>query len=100
MRLIDQFKRYEERNPQFYEVFCQYAFQLIDSGHTRFSPAAIFERIRWEMATNLEHDYGFRVNDRYAALYSRKFMKQYPQYNGFFETRRQTAVTEEELETI
>lgn len=82
------FEDYHRANPQVYELFKQFTFEVIRSGRRHFSADAVLHRIRWEAAVKTTDSEGFKINNNYAAFYARKFMKDFPQYEGFFRTRR------------
>jgi len=85
----DYFKLYNTENPEIYAMFVAYTYQLISTGATRFSAYLIFERMRWE--TMVSGNDGYKLNNNYRPYYARQFMKDHPQYEGFFETRRTVA---------
>lgn len=81
----DYFKVYHAENPQIYETFKAFAFQLIAAGVSKLSSYLIFERMRWE--TLVTGNDGYKLNNNYRPYYSRLFMQDYPQYEGFFSIR-------------
>lgn len=76
---------YDSENPQVWEYFKRFAFELIRKGRTHLGSKMIFERIRWE--TQVSGNDGFKINNNYTAYYSRKFELQFPEYKGYFELR-------------
>ena len=81
----EEFEEYHKKNPNIYRMFCRFALQIANK-RKRFSAKMIFHRIRWE--TIVGDEYGdFKIDDGWISHYSRKFMKDYPQYDGIFETR-------------
>ena len=79
---------FHNEHPEFWELFCQYTFELIDSGRTHGSANAVFERIRWETNVNPTHQGHFKVNNNFRAYYARRFMQMFPKWHDFFFTRR------------
>ena len=79
------FEIFDESNPEFWDQFRRFSFEAIRSGRKRFSARAVFQRMRWE--TEIDSGGTFKVNNNWCAFYSRKFMREYPEYKGFFETR-------------
>lgn len=79
------FQKYHEDNPQIYEMFKKFAKEAKAKGRLRLSSKLIFERIRWESVTTGND--GFKLNNNYHADYSRKLMKDFPEFKGFFKTR-------------
>ncbi len=81
----DYFILYDIENPKIYEAFKAFANQLIIAGATRLSANLIFERIRWE--TTMHGNDGFKLNNNYRPYYARKFMNDFPEYDGWFGCR-------------
>lgn len=81
-----EFPKYHNENPQIYEAFKKFTFQTIERNFKNFSAEFIFNIIRWETAVNGNDEY--KCNNNYRAFYSRLFMNEYPQYKGFFRTRK------------
>ena len=84
--LKDQFKEYHADNPQVYELFKRYAFQLINRGFQHYSSKSLFERIRWHNSVEVVNS-SFKLNNNYTAYYSRLFAKDFPEHASFFQTR-------------
>jgi hypothetical protein len=87
MSTIQQaFERFDRENPAFYRMFCRFTLQLLAAGHNRLSSKLIVERIRWEtmLASN---DNDFKVNNNFTPYFARKFMSDFPNHEGVFETR-------------
>ena len=87
--LLNRFNDFHEKNPEVYELFVRFTFEAIKRGHKRLSAWMIANRIRWE-TTIVTVNCDYKISNDYIALYSRKFMKDYPHYDGFFKTKRMT----------
>jgi hypothetical protein len=48
--------------------------------------AAIFERMRWFTTIETRGEF-YKLNDNYKAYYSRLWMRENSEYDGFFKTR-------------
>ena len=81
------FKQYDMQNPAVWQMFVRFTFDVIRSGHQRFSADSILHRIRWETTVAAKNS-RFKVNNNFSADYARKFLRQFPQYNHFFEIRK------------
>lgn len=86
------FENYDAINPQVWNYFKRFAFEAITAGHRRFSADCILHRIRWE--TSIVSAGRFKLNNNFSADYARKFIAEYPQFKGFFETRKRHIVTD------
>ena len=82
----DKAVAYDSDYPEIWLKFEEYALRLINRGTKHYGAKAIFEVIRYHTKINTNEE--FKINNNYTAYYARKFHKQYPQYDGFFETRK------------
>jgi hypothetical protein len=73
-----------EKHPDVYVTFRTYALQAIHSGR-KVGAKAIGERMRWDAM--LENKQGYKVNNDVISLMARRLMWEYPEFNGYFETR-------------
>lgn len=88
LTLRERFEQYDTMNPHVYGLFRRFALEAVDAGNTALSASLICERIRWEVQVVTRGDQ-FKINNNYRAFYSRKFMQQFPMYDGFFRIRYQ-----------
>lgn len=86
--LEDKAMRFHKENPQVYELFKEYTFQVVAKGYKNYGAHSIFERIRWHTSIETKCDLGFKINDHHYPYYARMFMKEFPRYKGFFRTRK------------
>lgn len=77
---------FDQENPRVYALFIRFSLQALAKGYRKFAAAAIFERIRWEIAIETT-EVDFKLNNNHKAYFARKAMLDYPQLKGFFETR-------------
>lgn len=82
-----KFVDYHERNPHIFEAFCKRTFEALERGHKHIGAQMIIEVLRWYTRVSAEGD-AFKINNNYAAYYSRMFEAKYPQHKGVFRTRR------------
>lgn len=81
---------FHRRHPEVWELFVKFTFEMIRRGYKNYSVNAIFERIRWEKdSIGGDGVTSFKLNNNYRAFYSRRFMRVYPEHEGFFRTRQQ-----------
>jgi hypothetical protein len=85
--LTNRFNQYHNDNPQVYEMFKKFTFMAIRRGHNRLSAWMIANRIRWETSIETISVEEYKISNDYIALYARKFMSDYPEYNGFFQIK-------------
>ena len=85
----EQVQRFHENNPDVWRLFCGFTFDRINLGFKNYSANAIFKRIRWEKDVGGDGAVQFKLNNNYRAFYARRFMKAYPEHDGFFRTREQ-----------
>ena len=87
----EQVIAYHKQHPEVWEMFEEFAFQMINRGYKNYSVNAIFERIRWEKDAGGDGITQFKIGNNYRAFYARAFMKKFPEHEGFFRTRKQTS---------
>ena len=80
------FEQYNSENPEIWKQFKETTLNTIKRGFKHYSSKSIFEIIRWHKGGDLKTD-AFKINNNYTCFYARKFMEEFPQYNGFFRTR-------------
>ena len=81
----ENFEAHHAANPQIYEMFCHYALKAA-AVRNRYSAKSVFHRVRWETQI-AERNGEYKIDDGWISHYARKFMDDYPQHEGFFETR-------------
>ena len=81
-------RRFHEANPRVWNLFQQFAFELINKGRTHCSADMILHRIRFEMAGEVITQEPVRINNNHSTYYSDLFMSTYPQHGTFFSKRR------------
>ena len=81
-----KWQKFHHDNPLVYDLFKRFTFQAIQAGRKNYSVNAIFERIRWHTDIDTRGD-EFKLNNNHRAYYGRKFMRDYPKFDGFFRTR-------------
>lgn len=81
------FEQYDLGHPEIWKQFREITLNLIRLGKKHYGAKAIFEIIRYHRF--IEYGVGeFKVNNNFTAYYARKFMRVFPEHNGFFETRK------------
>lgn len=83
-----EFRKHHADNPEIYEYFKRFAFEKINAGARKLGAKSVWERIRWETANAIDKKgREYRLNNNFTAAYARKFMRDFPQHEGIFETR-------------
>jgi len=88
-QLDAEFAKYDRENPLVWSYFKRFTFDLIAAGKKHGSASLVIERIRWEVYITTRSSDGFKINNNHRAYYSRKFMREFPEHDGFFHTRKQ-----------
>ena len=83
--MIKPIEQYIKENPQVWDYFQKYAFELINNGSKRLGAKMIFERIRYEAKFRKLTE--FKCDNNYTAEMARKFEQVFPIYKGIFEKR-------------
>jgi len=92
------FEKFHAENPHIYQLFKQFTFQVTRT-RDHYAVAAIWERIRWhlDVETNEamrnpdDESRPLKLNNNHKAYYVRLFEADYPEYKGFFRTRKLTS---------
>ena len=84
----ERFRKFHADNPRVYELFCQFAAQIIAAGKQRYSADAVIHRIRWHTSIETRSDDGLKINDHFSAAYARLYVRDYPQHSDLFRLRR------------
>ena len=74
-------------NPHVYHLYKQFALQATER-RRYFSARAIIHRIRWFTMIETDTEGGLKINDHLSSFYARLFMKEHPEHDCFFSTRR------------
>ena len=85
--LFDEFIRFHQDNPEIYDLYVKYAFQLRDAGRENYGSKAIVERIRWHVNVETQSKDEFKINNNHTAYYARMVMMDYPELKGYFRIR-------------
>ena len=80
---------WHKKNPHVYELFKKFTLIAIDRGHKQMIAWLIVNRIRCETSVETSGN-DFKISNDFIAYYARLFMHDYPQYEGFFRTKRLT----------
>ncbi|WP_323028437.1 hypothetical protein [Gelidibacter japonicus] len=81
------FQQYDKDHPEVYQLFKEVTFEAIKKGFKYFSARGLFQVMRFNRGGKIKDD-GFKLNNNYTPYYVRKFKKEFPQYDAFFECRR------------
>ena len=90
--LREQVTDYHNRHPEVWELFVRFTFEMVKRGYKNYGVTAIFERIRWEIDAGGDGVAEFKINNSYKPFYARRFMRMYPEHEGFFRLRRQVTM--------
>jgi len=88
----EAFDKFDKDNPIVYELFKTQAFRARKGRRgkirQRFSSKRILEWIRWECQMRIISDDEFKLNNNFTCWYARKFVAEFPEFEGFFEFRQ------------
>ncbi len=90
MRASPSWRRFAEfdlANPQVWRLFVRFTYEMIGRGSTHYSADAVLHRVRWETASALDDESGFKINNNWSAYYARKFRDHNPSHASFFRLR-------------
>src|SRR5688500_8981814 len=84
----EAFKELDRLNPNVYSSFKQQVLLAKAKGKDRVSAKTILGYIRWEIFLTINTTEEFKINDAFTAHYARKFLADFPAYEGIFELRK------------
>jgi len=87
----EQVTKFHAEHPEIWDLFVRFSKEMIGRGYKAYSAQSVIERIRWEKDVGGDGTTSFKINNNYTAFYSRRFMRMYPEYEGFFRTRHQVS---------
>jgi len=85
--LDQQFQKFHQQNPDFYQELISLAKKARDSGKTRVSMRMLFEVIRYRRTLLIKGAGEYEINNSYTPYYSRLIKQQEPDLAHLFETR-------------
>lgn len=84
----EKFLTFHKENPQIYTLVVHFAKEAIAAGFKHYGMQQIIGRVRWHTGVETRDEAGFKINNNFLPYYSRMFHRDYPQYAGFFRTRK------------
>jgi len=88
--MYKQVAEFHKEHPEVWDLFKKFTFEKIKQGFKNYGARNIIERIRWETDKPNEQGVGtFKINNNYHPFYARRFMRKFPEHEGFFRTREQ-----------
>lgn len=84
--MFNSFAKFHASNPLVWELFKRFSFDVINSGHARYSSDAICHRIRWHTDIETKQD-TVKITNNHTAYYARLFHASFPNHDGFFKNR-------------
>ena len=87
----EQCTRFHQEHPEVWEMLKHFSWEMKNKGFDHYSINGTFERIRWEKDLGGDGKSQFKLNNNYRAFYARRFMRVYPEFEGFFRIREQVS---------
>lgn len=81
-----KFLKFHRNNPEVYFELKNLAFDMLESGLTKYSISGLFEVLRFNKHLKTRGS-DFKLSNNHRAYYSRLLMKKEPELKGFFNTR-------------
>lgn len=86
--ILERFTEFDRKNPEVYDMFKKYTFQIIRCGKIKTSAKMIVERIRWEQYINTDTKDGFKISNDFTTHLARKFVRDFPEHTDLFNFKR------------
>jgi hypothetical protein len=88
LSIQERFERFDRENPHVYPHLRRLALEARDAGLQRIGVRMLWEVMRWHVAIETRDPSGLKLNDHYTSRYVRKLIREHPELDGLFETRR------------
>jgi len=85
MKTQQEFNKFDEKHPEFWEMFCMFTQKAFKSGRKKYSARTIYELMRWH--TEVDEGSLFKCNNDWVPFYARKWNN--ATGINFFEIRNQ-----------
>lgn len=82
----EAFERFDRENPHVYTELVMLARRYKRRGNRKCGIGMLFEVLRWRSGMRTGGD-DFKLNNNYRSRYVRKMMREYPEFDGWFEIR-------------
>jgi hypothetical protein len=90
------FKVYEEKNPHVYEEFEKNTLELVKAGISKTSAWLVVNKMRWDSMLRVDSTLDYKIPNDFIGVYSRRFMKNNPEYGCVFTVK----ATKADLESL
>jgi hypothetical protein len=90
-RAFSDFADFHLANPHVYAKLVEIGRELIARGVKKFSITSLYERLRWQIWTNVYTDDDYKLNNNYQAFYARLITEEEPDFAGIFTFRTSRA---------
>ena len=87
-KIVAQFWKFHQENPDVYVPFRKYALEVRNAGWKKYGVAAIIEQIRWHCDVIEKGKRQFKIGNNLRSCYGRLLAIKDPSFEGFFEFRR------------
>jgi hypothetical protein len=87
-KLLAKFKQFHKDNPQIYEAFKRFSYEIKNSGRAKYSHWMIANRVRWNFDTMIKGDYDFKLSNDYITIFARLLVWNCPEFEGFFTLKK------------
>lgn len=84
--VLDRWNKWHAANPHIYVMFKSKAYHMRAMGHAKYSARRIVESMRWD-SDMMGTANPFLINSDFVPIMARKFVKENPGTEGFFEFR-------------
>ncbi len=87
---------FDRKNPQVWELFKKLAFEAKRKQYDKFSARTIIHLIRWNTSTETGGE-KYKINNNYSPYYAKKFVREFPQFEGFFIIKNGSEAKQEQM---
>ena len=85
---FEKFADYHKENPEIYDLLCEFAFEQVNAGATKYSCRLILDRIKWDIDKRDYGDTDFCIPPFTSPWYARMFLANHSRHGDFFTIRK------------
>ena len=84
---IERFLKFDKENPDIYREFTWLAYQMKNSGRTKYSAETIINVLRWDKDVKTNGGEEFKISNDFRSMYARYFVYHNPAFENFFDMK-------------
>ena len=88
VELLNLWKIFHAANPQVYEAFKHYTYEIKKAGWEHYSHWAVANQVRWHFDTRIKGEFPFKLSNDFITVYARVLTWNHADLEGFFTLKK------------